>query len=187
MPERQTFIVLPRMGQNFPKGKFQRRLCRRRMPLKAAKGFHWIVRNCLLCALIRGLQNLESSFIKGFNCCGGKMSLRCVDSRFAKPRSFPERERVYSFRVYEKNQKYTRGLRTSGLRGRFKALSEETSQKFPAAYDETGFAHKTPAKGFESVQKGYRSADARPLFFENELLYCELTVASGIRKRVAAR
>ena len=54
----------------------------------------------------------------------------CADSRFAKPRSFPERERVYSFRVYEKNQKYTRGLRTSGLRGRFKALSEKILAKF---------------------------------------------------------
>ena len=37
-------------------------------------------------------------------------------------------------------------------------------------------------KGFESVQKGYRSADARPLFFEKELLYCKLTVASDIEK-----
>ena len=41
---------------------------------------------------------------------------------------------------------------------------------------------KLRQKGFESVQKGYRSADARPLFFENELLYCELTVASDIQK-----
>ena len=99
---------------------------------------------CCLCALIRGLENLDSP-LKGFNCCGAKLPLRCADSRFEKPRSFPERERVYSFRVYEKNQKYTRGLRTSGLRGRFKALSEETSQKFPAARVETGFAHKTAA------------------------------------------
>ena len=39
-----------------------------------------------------------------------------------------------------------RGLRTSGLRGRFKALSEAILQSFPAARAETGFAHKTPAK-----------------------------------------
>ena len=31
-------------------------------------------------------------------------------------------------------------------------------------------------KGFESVRKGYRSADARLMFFENGLLYCKLTV-----------
>ena len=37
-------------------------------------------------------------------------------------------------------------------------------------------------KGFESVRKGYRSADARLIFFENGLLYCKLTAASGIQK-----
>ena len=43
-----------------------------------------------------------------------------------------------------------------------------------------------PAKrrrtGFESVRKGYRSADARLMFFEKELFYCKLTAASDIRK-----
>ena len=29
------------------------------------------VKMIVVFALIRGLQNLESSFIKGFNCCGG--------------------------------------------------------------------------------------------------------------------
>ena len=56
--------------------------------------------------------------------------MRRADSKFAKPRSFPERKRFYSFRLYEKNQKYPRGLRTSGLRGRFKALSEKILAKF---------------------------------------------------------
>jgi hypothetical protein len=37
-------------------------------------------------------------------------------------------------------------------------------------------------KGFESVRKGYRSADARPMFFEKELLCCKLTAASDIQK-----
>ena len=41
---------------------------------------------------------------------------------------------------------------------------------------------KRRRKGFESVRKGYRRADARLLFFEKELLYCKLTVASDIRK-----
>ena len=74
------------------------------------------------------------------------MSLRWAESRFTKPRSFPERERVYSFRVHEKNQKYTKGLRTSGLRGRFKALPKVSLQKFPAARAEIGFVCKTAAK-----------------------------------------
>ncbi len=35
---------------------------------------------------------------------------------------------------------------------------------------------KRRRKGFESVRKGYRSADARLMFFEKGLLYCKLTV-----------
>ena len=41
----------------------------------------------------------------------------------------PARKRFYSFRLYEKNQKYPKGLRPSGLRGRFKALSKKISAK----------------------------------------------------------
>ena len=50
--------------------------------------------------------------------------------RFAEPRCSLQRERVYSFRLYEKNQKYPRGLRTSGLRRRFKALSKRIIAEF---------------------------------------------------------
>ena len=116
-----------------------------RMPLGAAEGFNWAcakpplrraesrfaeprsflkkvlivaVRRCHCGGLIRGLLNLETS---------------C------------ERDVFRTFRLYEKNQKYTRGLRTSGLRGRFKALPEVILQSFPAARDETGFACKTAA------------------------------------------
>ena len=74
------------------------------------------------------------------------MSLRCADSRFGKPRCSLQRERFYSFRLYEKNGEYPKGLRPSGLRGRFKALPEVILQKPPAARIETGFAHKTAAK-----------------------------------------
>ena len=35
---------------------------------------------------------------------------------------------------------------------------------------------------FEPVRKGYCSADARPIFFENGVLYYKLTGASRIRK-----
>ena len=75
-------------------GKLQRRQGRRKRGRRAAKDLIGLVRSRCLGALIRGLQNLESSR-KG--------------------------KRIYSFRLYEKNQKYPRGLRTSGLRGRFKS------------------------------------------------------------------
>ncbi len=84
----------------------------------------------LFCVLIRGLQNLESPFGKVLILFVRICCFRCADSRFGKPRCSLQRERFYSFRLYEKNGEYTRGLRTSGLRGRFKALSEKISAKF---------------------------------------------------------
>ena len=69
------------------------------------KALIWFVRMYYLCVLIRGLQNLESS-LKGFNCCGAKMSLRWAESRFSKPRSFLQRGRFYIlFASCKKNQK----------------------------------------------------------------------------------
>ena len=55
-------------------------------PKGGKKGVNWIVRICCLCALIRGLQNLGAS-------CKGDV--------------------FRAFRLYEKNQKYTRGSHTS--------------------------------------------------------------------------
>ena len=73
----------------------------RKVTPRAAKGFNWIVRIYCLCALVRGLQNLEAS-LKGFNCCGAKLRLRRADLRFAEPRKFPKGRRVYSFCVVQK-------------------------------------------------------------------------------------
>ena len=86
---------------------------------RQAKGFNWLVRICCFSALIRGLQNLETP-------CKGDVF-------------------TFFLRRAKRTKKHARGLRTSGLRGRFKALPEVILQKFPAACDETGFAHKTPA------------------------------------------
>ena len=59
---------------------------------------------------------------KGFNYCGGKMSLRWADSRFAKPRnSLQGRTGLFFLHCAKRTKKHTRGLRTSGLRGRFKS------------------------------------------------------------------
>ena len=87
---------------------------------KAEKGFNWIVRGFVFGVLNRGLQNLGAS-------CEG--------------------ERIVTFCIVQKvTKKHARGLRTSGLRGRFKALPEKIMQSFQAARVETGFAYKTPAK-----------------------------------------
>ena len=72
---------------------------------KSQRGFNRFVRSCCFGALIRGLQNLESFFIKGFNCCGAKLRLRCVDSRFAKPRCSLQRGRFSCFSLVRKEPK----------------------------------------------------------------------------------
>ena len=111
---------------------------------------------------------------KGFKFVYANLLFWCAASRFAKPRSFlkkvlivaggsrgcgelirglqnldaPCKGDVFTFflRRAKRTKKHARGLRTSGLRGRFKALPEVTLQKFPAARAETGFACKTSAK-----------------------------------------
>ena len=70
--------------------------------------------------LNRGLQNLDSFFEKGFNFVSAKLWF-CALIRGLQNLELPARERFYSFRLYEKNGEYPRGLRTSGLRGRFKS------------------------------------------------------------------
>ena len=121
-------------------GNTKRRHGRRKRSRGAAKKAHGV------CRPDRDKLSAKRKVSKGFNFVRGKVLFGCAESRFAKPRCSLQRERVYSFRLYEKNQKYPRGLRTSGLRGRFKALPEVILQKVPAASAETGFACKTAAK-----------------------------------------
>ena len=68
----------------------------------------------------------------------------CIE--VCKTLEVPERETgLFFLRCAKRTKKHTRGLRTSGLRGRFKALSEVILQKLPAARAETGFTCKTAA------------------------------------------
>ncbi len=75
---------MPRSGKNSRRGR--------------QKDLIWFVRICCLCALIRGLENLETPFGKGFNCCGAMLRLRCAGSRFAKPRSFLKKVLIVAVR-----------------------------------------------------------------------------------------
>ena len=63
----------------------------------------------------------------------------CADSRFGKPRKFPKRERFYSFRLYEKNQKYPRGLRPSGLPGTIQSSAGNTFGEVSSGTSRTRF------------------------------------------------
>ena len=79
--------------------------CFVRRCLGVQKDLSLFMRICCFGALLRGLQNLEAP-LKGFNCCGAKLQLQCVDSRFAKPRCSLQRGRFYVlFASCKKNQK----------------------------------------------------------------------------------
>ena len=120
---------------------------------------------------------------KGFNCCGVKLPLRCAESRFGKPRKFPKGRRVYSFCVVQKEPKSTPEVCEPLDSGDDSKLCRKWfCRNCRRHVSKPVLPAKRRRKGFESVQKGYRSADARPLFFEKELFYYKLTVASGIRK-----
>ena len=85
----------PGRGKTFRKESFKSGFAAERCR-EAAKEFNWVARMCYLGEVIRGLQNLEAP-LKGFNCCGAKLRLRCADSRFAEPRSSLQRRRFSYF------------------------------------------------------------------------------------------
>ena len=130
--------------------------------------------------LNRGLQNLDSPFGKGFNFVRGKLSFRWADSRFAEPRYSLQRERIVTFCVVQKVTKKHAGLRPATsiqISARFKIFAEVTSRHQVTGcvghYKVSGYRRW----GFESVRKGYRSADARLQSFGKGLLHCKLTVS----------
>ena len=143
-------------------GNTKRRHGRREMPPRAAKSTRSVLPRMgqrLFCPTFCALQKVEKSCRraaqrprsgKGFNYVRAKPPLRRAESRFAEPRDFPERVRFYSFRLYEKNQKYPRGLRTSGLRGTI-----QISARYMAFAEVTGHHHVTGDAGYCKLP-GYR-------------------------------
>ena len=136
-----TFCTLQKVG------KRSRR--RRRKGRGAAKDLILSMRSRLCGELIRGLQNLDSFFEKGFNFVSAKLWF-CALIRGLQNLELPARERFYSFRLYEKNQKYPRGLRTSGLRGAI-----QISARYEIFAEMTGVHHVTGCAGNCNLP-GYR-------------------------------
>jgi len=107
----------------------------------------------------------------------------CAESRFAKPRNFPERERFYVLFASTKRTGSSRRAAALSTPGeRFKTLQNNFFVIFPPfvpkpVCDATHFFGC-----FEPVRKGYCTSDARLMFSENGKLYCKLTGACRIRK-----
>ena len=116
---------------------------RKEKPPRAAKGFNWIARVCCLCALFRGLKNL-GAFRKG----NGFILFACTK----RTKSTPE--------VCEPLD--------SGDDS--KLCRKRLCENFRRLLSKPVLPAKRRRKGFESVRKGYRSADARLMFFEKVVL-----------------
>ena len=117
---------------------------------------------------------------EGFNLACANLLFVCADSRFAKPQSSLQGRTGCHFLHRAKSNQKARGTPSCDLDS--KLCRKRFCKAFRRHVSKPVLLTKRRRKGFESVQKGYRSADARPLFFEKELLYCKLTVASDIRK-----
>ena len=158
---------------------------------KVSKGFNWVCAKLLVGYAASRFAEPRSSFLESFNFVCAKPQLRRADSRFAKPRT-PERERFYSFRLYEKNGEYPRGLRTSGLRGRFKALSEKILAKFSDGTSRNRFFAQNGGEkalnrcDIRALRRKdlERSAKKQPCSLRT-VGYGWVRMGDGVRKRVA--
>ena len=142
-------------------------------PPRAAEGFNWIVRSCLLRALLRGLQNLEALLKKVLivevRSCSCGVLIRGLQNLEASC----EGERVVTFCIVQKVTKKHAGR--SPATHDSKLCRKRFCKAFRRHVSKPVLPAKRRRKGFESVRKDSCSADARPLFFEKELLYYKLT------------
>ena len=125
--------------------------CRRECRRRAAKDLIGLVRSCSFGALIRGLQNLESPFKKGFNFVCAKLLFGCAESRFVEPRnSLRGSTDWYFLRRAKSTAKTRRGLRPSGLPGTI-----QISARYMIFAKVTGVHQVTGRAGYCKVS-GYR-------------------------------
>ena len=146
------------------------------------------VRSCRCGVLIRGLQNL------GASCEGKRVVTFCIVQKVTKKHartckklpvaSFCASETAETGRIANGREQgdHVSRRRRSPATHDSKLCRKRLRRNFRRHVSKPVLPTKRRQKGFESVRKGYRSADARPMFFEKELLYYKLTVARGIRK-----
>ena len=116
---------------------------------KAEKGFNLFCARLLFVCAVPRFGEPRSSFWEGFNFVSAKPPLRRAESRFAEPRCSLQRERVYSFRLYEKNGEYPRGLRPSGLRGAIQISARYViSAEMTGVHQVTGDTEKRRVPGY---------------------------------------
>ena len=140
------------------------------------------VRSCGCGVLIRGLQNL------GTPCEGERDVTFCIVQKVTKKHartckklpvaSFCASETAETGRIANGREQgdHVSRRRRSPATHDSKLCRKKFSIVFRRHVSKPVLPTKRRRKGFESVRKGYRSADARLKFFEKELFYCKLTV-----------
>ena len=138
----------------FPLGNTQTAARPPEMP-RSGKDLIWFVRSYCLCALIRGLQNLESS----------------------------RKGTVLFFSLLRKEPKVAQRVATLWTpRDGSKLYRLYFFVTFPTFVPKPVCGATRFFGCFEPVRKGYCSTDARLMFFENGMPHCKLTGASRIQK-----
>ena len=140
---------------------------------------------------------------KGFNLVRAKLLSLCADLRFAEPRNFLKKVLIVAVRKCHCGE-LIRGLKNLGASRKgngfilfactkrtkstpevcepldsgddSKLCRKRFCKAFRRLMPKPVLSEKRRRKGFESVRKGYRSANARPMFFEKEKVCCKLTV-----------
>ena len=120
---------------------------------------------------------------QGFNLSPAQLPPVCADSRFAKPRKFPKGNGFTFFSLLRKEPKVAQRVATLWTpRDGSKLYRLYFFVTFPALIPKPVCDATRFFGCFEPVRKGCYSADARPIFFENGLLYCKLTGANVFKK-----
>ena len=152
--------------------------------------------------LLRKQQRYSRRAAEGFKFVCAKLLFGCADSRFGEPRNSLKKVLIVAVRSCGCGV-LIRGLQNLGSSRKgdgfilfactkrtkstpevcepldsgddSKLCRKKFSKVFRRLVPKPVLPTKRRRKGFESVRKGYRSADARLMFFENGLLYSKLT------------
>ena len=106
----------------------------------------------------------------------------CADSRFAKPHKFPKGNGFILFASTKRTGSSRRAAALSTPGDGSKLYRLYFFVTFPAFVFKPAYGATHFFGCFEPVRKGYCTSDARPIFFENGLLYCKLTGANVFKK-----
>ena len=130
--------------------------------------------NRLCSELIRSLQNLEASL--------HAQRAALTGASFLLVRKFPKGNEFILFASTKRTKSSRRAAALSTPGNGSKLYRLYFFVTFPALIPKPAYGATHFFGCFEPVRKGYCSADARPIFFENGIPHCKLTGASRIQK-----